>query len=52
MAAEIRLVNLADDLLSTVTTIHAREDDIRLTAQQAALSDGRSSGIIASTQTI
>ncbi len=42
---EIRLVNLADDLLNTVITIHTKEDDIRLTTQQAALSDWRSSGI-------
>ena len=45
---DIQSVELKDDLLNTVITIHTGTDAIRLTAQQAELSDLRSSGIYAS----
>ena len=45
---DIQSVDLKDDLLNTVITIHTGTDAIRLTAQQAELSDLRSSGIYAS----
>ena len=44
---DIQSVELEDDMLNTVITIHTRSDAIRLTTQQAALSDLRSSGIYA-----
>ena len=44
---DIQSVDLKDDLLNTVITIHTRSDAIRLTTQQAELSDLRSSGIYA-----
>ena len=44
---DISSVELADDLLNTVITIHTTTDDIRLTTQQKELSDQRSSGIYA-----
>ena len=37
-----------DDMLNTVITIHTKSDTIRLTTQQAELSDLRSSGYYAS----
>lgn len=42
---EIQSVELADDLLNTVITIHTGEDDIRLTTQQKELSNFRMSGL-------
>lgn len=45
---EIQSVELADDLLNTVITIHSEEDDTRLTTQQKELSDLRTSGLLAS----
>ena len=45
---DIQSVELEDDMLNTVITIHTRSDTIRLTTQQAELSDLRSSGIYAS----
>ena len=42
---EIRSVELADDLLNTIITIHTGEADVRLTTQQKALSDWRMSGL-------
>lgn len=45
---EIQSVELADDLLNTVITIHSGEDDTRLTTQQKELSDLRTSGLLAS----
>ena len=45
---DIQWVELKDDMLNTVITIHTRSDAIRLTTQQAELSDLRSSGIYAS----
>ena len=45
---DIQSVGLRDDLLNTVITIRTRSDTIRLTTQQAELSDLRSSGIYAS----
>ena len=44
---DIRSVELEDVKLNTVITIRTRSDTIRLTAQQAELSDLRSSGIYA-----
>ena len=44
---DIQSVGLRDDLLNTVITIRTRSDTIRLTTQQAELSDLRSSGIYA-----
>lgn len=41
---DIQSVELADDLLNTLITIHTGEDDIRLTTQQKELSDFRMSG--------
>ena len=40
-------MELGDDLLHTVITTRAGSDTIRLTAQQAALSDLRTSGLYA-----
>ena len=45
---DIQSVEMEDDMLNTVITIRTRSDAIRLTAQQAELSDLRSSGIYAS----
>ena len=45
---DIRSVELEDVKLNTVITIRTGSDTIRLTAQQAELSDLRSSGIYAS----
>ena len=45
---DIQSVELKDDLLNTVITIRTESDTIRLTTQQAELSDLRSSGIYAS----
>ena len=45
---DIRWVELKDDMLNTVITIRTESDTIRLTTQQAELSDLRSSGIYAS----
>ena len=45
---DIQSVELKDDLLNTVITIRTGSDTIRLTTQQAELSDLRSSGIYAS----
>lgn len=42
---EIQSVELEDDLLDTVITIHTEEDEIRLTTQQKELSDFRMSGL-------
>ena len=44
---DIQSVELGDDLLNTVITIRIGSDVIRLTTQQAALSDLRSSGVYA-----
>ena len=44
---DIQSVELRDDLLNTVITIRTGSDTIRLTTQQAELSDLRSSGIYA-----
>ena len=44
---DIQSVELRDDLLNTVITIRTGSDTIRLTAQQAALSDLRSSSLYA-----
>ncbi len=41
---EVQSVELADDLLNTIITIHTGKDDIRLTTQQKELSDFRMSG--------
>ena len=43
--ADIRSVELEEDLLNTVITIHTGEDDIRLSTQQKELSDFRTSGL-------
>lgn len=43
----IQSVELEDDMLNTVITIHTGTDTIRLTTQQRELSDQRSSGIYA-----
>ena len=45
---DIQSVELGDNKLNTVITIRTGSDTIRLTTQQAALSDLRSSGIYAS----
>ena len=45
---DIQSVELEDAMLNTVITIQTRSDTIRLTTQQAELSDLRSSGIYAS----
>ena len=45
---DIQWVELKDDMLNTVITIRTGSDTIRLTTQQAELSDLRSSGIYAS----
>ena len=45
---DIQCVELKDDMLNTVITIRTESDTIRLTTQQAELSDLRSSGIYAS----
>lgn len=45
---DIQWVELKDDMLNTVITIGTGSDTIRLTTQQAELSDLRSSGIYAS----
>ena len=45
---DIQWVELKDDMLNTVITIRTESDTIRLTTQQAELSDLRSSGIYAS----
>ena len=45
---DIQSVALEDDLLNTIITIRTDDDEIRLTTQQAELSDLRSSGIYAS----
>lgn len=45
---DIQSVELEDNLLNTVITIRTESDTIRLTTQQAELSDLRSSGIYAS----
>ena len=45
---DIQSVELGDDMLNTVITIRTGSDTIRLTTQQAELSDLRSSGIYAS----
>lgn len=45
--SDIHSVELADDMLNTVITIHTESDNIRLTVQQKELSDQRSSGIYA-----
>ena len=45
---DIQSVELKDDMLNTVITIRTGSDAIRLTTQQAELSDLRSSGIYAS----
>ena len=45
---DIRWVELKDDMLNTVITIRTESDTIRLTTQQAELSDLRSSGYYAS----
>lgn len=45
---DIQSVELEDDLLNTVLTIRSGPDTIRLTTQQKALSDLRTSGIYAS----
>ena len=45
---DIQWVELKDDMLNTVITIQTKSDTIRLTTQQAELSDLRSSGIYAS----
>ena len=45
---DIQSVELKDDMLNTVITIRTESDTIRLTTQQAELSDLRSSGIYAS----
>lgn len=42
---EIQSVELGDDLLNTVITIQTDDDEIRLTTQQAALSDFRATGL-------
>ena len=42
---DIQWVELKDDMLNTVITIRTESDTIRLTTQQAELSDLRSSGI-------
>ena len=44
---DIQAVELEDDMLNTVITIRTGSDVIRLTTQQAALSDLRSSGVYA-----
>ena len=44
---DIQSVELEDDMLNTVITIRTGSDTIRLTTQQAALSDLRSSGVYA-----
>lgn len=44
---DIQSVELADDMLNTVITIRTGSDAIRLTTQQAALSDLRTSGLYA-----
>ena len=44
---DIQWVELKDDMLNTVITIRTESDTIRLTTQQAELSDLRSSGIYA-----
>ena len=44
---DIQSVELEDDMLNTVITIRTGTDIIRLTTQQAALSDLRSSGVYA-----
>ncbi len=44
---DIRSVELGNDLLNTVITIRTGTDTIRLTTQQAALSDLRTSGLYA-----
>ena len=43
--SDIQSVELEDDLLNTIITIHTGEDVIRLTTQQKALSDWRMSGL-------
>ena len=45
---DIQSVELEDNMLNTVITIRTESDTIRLTTQQAELSDLRSSGIYAS----
>ena len=45
---DIQAVEVEEDLLNFVITIRTEEDTIRLTTQQAELSDLRSSGIYAS----
>ena len=45
---DIQWVELEDAMLNTVITIQTKSDTIRLTTQQAELSDLRSSGIYAS----
>ena len=45
---DIQSVELEDAMLNTVITIQTKSDTIRLTTQQAELSDLRSSGIYAS----
>ena len=42
---EIQSVALEDDLLNTIITIRTDDDEIRLTTQQAALSDFRTTGL-------
>ena len=44
---DIQSVELEDDMLNTVITIRTGSDTIRLTTQQAELSDLRSSGVYA-----
>lgn len=44
---DIQSVELEDDMLNTVITIRTGSDTIRLTTQQAALSDLRTSGLYA-----
>lgn len=44
---DVRSVELGNDLLNTVITVRTGSDTIRLTTQQAALSDLRSSGVYA-----
>lgn len=44
---DIRAVSLADEMLNTVITIQTDTDTIRLSAQQEALSDYRTSGVYA-----
>lgn len=44
---DICSVSLADEMLNTIITIQTDTDTIRLSAQQEALSDCRSSGVLA-----